>query len=415
MSESTLNIINKILGNYFDKIQIAEFQELLSKSLQAKNKFKSSAKSSNKEQLNSIIIREGSFLANVDLLITYANDKLSKQKFIELLLFLGESCISFGELYLACQIYNRILTTVGNEITFTNIAAHSLLALGEIYSRQAQWEESIKHVNKAKILFNKQKDLKGTAKCNNLLGTIYGDRGLVKKAKISFENSLTFLNPKSDIALVGMVETNLGILNTIHGEYDKALSFYQRALINYNQLKDLRRICQLRHNIGMLRTEKNEFDAALSEFDASIEIAIKAGYLPDLAVSYLSKAYIYTQLNDFPLATAFADKSLDISYKIKDRLSIADLYKIRGIIERKLKHYELAKSYFLTSIRINIELENILNQAESLFELGILYLEIGKIQEAKRKLKSALSNFKKIEAKQLVKKVNHLLSQIEKQ
>ena len=51
----------------------------------------------------------------------------------------------------------------------------------------------------------------------------------------------------------------------------------------------------------------------------------------------------------------------------------------------------------------------------ALFELGILYLEIGKIQEAKRKLKSALSNFKKIEAKQLVKKVNHLLSQIEKQ
>ncbi len=412
MSDIIFDIFNKILINYFDKSQISELKEIIKRSSQSNLKAGKSTALPDKDRFDKKYLNDAKLIPNIDLLITFANEKLDSAKLIEFLLVIGETCIAQGQLDVACKIYENILSSIKNVKALENIAAHSLLALGEIYSRQALWEKSIENINRAKRLFNRQKDLRGLAKCNNLLGTIYGDRGNIKKAQICFENSLTFLDPKNDVALIGMVETNLGILENIQGNQDEAHAFYQRALVKYNQLKDSRRICQLRYNMGMLQTQKGNFENALADFDASSVIAIKAGYLPDLALSYLSKAFVYAQLNDFPLALAFADKSMDICYRINDRLSIADLYKIKGIVERKLKHYDLAKNYFFTSLRINVELENPLNQAESLYEMGILNLEMNLKEEAIDNLQQSLAYFKKMKAGYMVENVKNLLSQI---
>ncbi len=409
LPDFTLDIVFRILTNFFSKKQITEFEELLKRSSVKKKSPQVSFPASEKEQLNSNAERKSEFNAKIELLITFASERLQSIKFIELLLYLGEICISRGELETASQIFDRTLVQVEKFPSLENIAAYSMLALGEVFSRQAHWDKSISSINQAKKLFDKHKDLRGLAKCNNLLGTIYGDRGNFKKARNSFESSLNFLNPRTDSALIGMVEMNLGILSNMQGKHDEALFYYQRALIKYDKLKDMRRISQLRHNMGMLHAQKGEYQAALKEFDGSIAIAIKADYLPDLALSYLSKAFVYAQLDDLPLAQAFADKSMDICYKINDRLSIADLYKIKGIIERKLKHYDMAESYFMTSLRINSELGNPLNQAETLFELGILYIEVKMKQKAVKQLKSALTLFKKMETAFMVKKINDLL------
>ena len=306
---------------------------------------------------------------------------------------------------IASQIYTRILSKIRNEDQLENIAGHSLLALGEINSRQAKWNKSISYIKLAKKHFDRQNNIKGIAKCNNMLGAMYGDRCNIKKAKEFFESSLSFLNPKADIALIGMIETNIGILNSIKGDYDDSLLYYQRALIKYEQLKDILRMSQLRHNLGMLHTQKKEYTAAIREFDRSILISTKAGFLPNLALSYLSKSFVYAKSNDLPLASAFADKSFEMCRKLNDRLSIADIYKIKGIIERKLKHYDLAENYFLTSFRLNTELENILNQAETLSELGELYTELNNKTEAKKSLNAALKAYRKMGADLHIKEI----------
>jgi tetratricopeptide (TPR) repeat protein len=408
----TQDIVKNILSTYFDKNQIKEFKEIVVRSNKSSKGDGNKVKRSNKRQLDSNLHGKG-YPVYIDLLITFATDKLNNYKLIELMLYLGETCIAHGELETASQIYTQILSKTNNESQLKNIAAYSLLALGDINSRQAKWDKSISFINQAKKYFNRQNDLKGIAKCNNMLGTIYGDRGNIQKAKECFENSLSILNPQRDTALIGMVETNIGILNNIKGDYDDSLLYYQRALIKYEQLKDALRMAQLRHNLGMLHTQKREYETALREFDRSITISIKAGFLPNLALSYLSKAYIYAKSDDLPLASAFADKSLELSRKLNDRLSIADIYKIKGIIERKLKHYKISEHYFLTSLRLNIELENILNRAETSYELGELYMEINKKDEARRCLKTALKDYRKMGAdihiKEIAEKLHGIL------
>lgn len=406
-----VNIIDKLLQSYFQPEQISEYKKMLAKNSVPKRPFKSSLNKPTKNQLDSEIAPTRNYHANVNFLITFAESKLGDQKFIELLLYLGEISISQGELGTAAEIYNHVLNLIKDDSRQENVMAHSLLALGDISSRQAEWEKSISFITKANKLFEKQKDYKGSFRCENLLGTIAGDRGDLKKANRHFEKSFTYLRKKKDDALIGMLEINLGILNNIQGDYDSAFMYYQRALIKFEQLQDFRRITEVRHNLGMLFTEKQEFQAALSEFDLSISSALKAGYLPTLALSYLSKAFIYTQLEDYPLANAFADKAMEICFKLNDRLSIADIYKIKGIIERKVKNYKGSENYLLSSLRINEELENILNQAETSYELGVLYFETGKKDEAHMHLKFALEYYKKQKASSMISKIQLLLSE----
>ena len=163
----------------------------------------------------------------------------------------------------------------------------------------------------------------------------------------------------------------------------------------------------------MLFTEKQEYQSALSEFDQSISSALKAGYLPTLALSYLGKAFIYTRLKDYPLANAFADKAMEICFKLNDRLSIADIYKIKGIIERKQENFKGAENYLLSSLRINDELESVLNQAETSYELGILYIETDRKTEADKYLKFALNYYKKQKASSMVIKIQNLLDNLQ--
>jgi adenylate cyclase len=347
--------------------------------------------------------------AQIDLLITYSEKKLSHNKLIHFLLILGETLKYQGEYNAAISIFNSLLNNVSNESKFANIKVNCYLAIADIYDKQAYWKESLLLVKKAKKASKVQNDYKGIAFCENFFGTVYGEQGNIKKAKSHFENSLSLLNDK---AFIGMLETNLGILNNMQGNFDEAFTYFQRALVRYEQTHDISRIAELRHNIGMLYTQKGEFESALKEFDKSIALSLESGLYSKIGISYLGKSYIFTQMKDYQLASVFANKAMEICNGLNDRLSMADIYKIKGIIERNLRNYKLSENYLLTSLRINQELSNDLNRAESLYELGKLYIDMNQRDKASEVFSSSLEYYRKINSSEMIKKLKHEIQQI---
>jgi tetratricopeptide (TPR) repeat protein len=241
---------------------------------------------------------------------------------------------------------------------------------------------------------------------------LYGEQGDLKKALNHFEKSLSFLNTSKNNALVGMLEINLGIICNMQGNVDQAFTYFQRALVKFEQTQSINRIAEIRHNLGMLFTQKGEFDSALTEFDKSISLSAEAGLLSKLGISFLGKASIFIQLKDFNLAAGFADKAMEICYKLNDRLSMADIYKVKGVIERFRGNLKLAENYLLTSLRINQELSNALNSAETLAELGYLYVHMGQNNKALENFLSALDYYKSINMSGMVKKLKDAIHQI---
>lgn len=349
---------------------------------------------------------------HIDFLVTYADSVLPLGDSIQFLLSSAEISKGVGEYEYALSIYDSIAFRCGDSAKFSNIKSNSFLCKADIYRKQAKWDECLFFLKKAKKEFEKRDDLKGSAKCENLLGIIYGERGNIKKAKSHFENSLELSIRTKDKNMSGMLEMNLGIINSILGYFDASYSLLNRALVKFEQFKDIRRIAEIRHNLGMLFLHQNNYNEAIIEFDKSIMNAEKSGNFGLLGLAYLNKSYLYTQMNEFYLASIFADRALEICSGLNDRLSVADIYKIKGIVERNLKNYKLAENYLLTSVRINQELVNPLNEAESMYELGLLFAEQNLKVKSKECLQAAAKYFRSINSKHMINKLQKQILQL---
>ena len=402
---NTEPLVEEVLNNFFTEADAEEFNSNYLAAEQPQDVSDEKLKEKFDVDLQSGIRTR----SQVNLLITFAENQLSKEKFIDLLLFVGQSTITSGEFSTALEIHEKLARSSEDTPQMKNIAANAFLRMGEVYSGQAKWELSFNYLGKAEQLCPAENDVKGNAECENLMGTIFGDKGELQKAVEHFENALAFLEDNPDNVLKGKIEINLGIINNIQGKYDSALSYFRRALLNFEKADDIRRVAEVRQDMGMVYTQKKEFREALSEFDLSLMAAKEVNYLQSFGINYLSKAYVYTQLSDFDFAEAFADKSMEVAYKLDDKLTIAEVYKIKGIIQRNKNKFAAAANYLLTSLRLNNEIGNKLNQAETSYELGILYDKADDKDKSKEYFADALEYYKMIDAEEEIKEIEKLI------
>ncbi|MCL5027848.1 MAG: tetratricopeptide repeat protein [Bacteroidetes bacterium] len=409
--ENREKLLENILYKFFNKTIVEEFRLkfLTKRTLGEKNLGESV---SDKEQIKIEINNYFKITSQIDLIITFAENNLPSGKFLELLSQLGRFSITTTEFSSAVYIYEKIIGLSKGNKNLDKISAESLLALGEIFSKQALWGISFNYIKEANLIFKRLNNIKGLINCENLLGTIYGETGNLDKSKVHFEKALLLLKKKFEANLKGKIEINLGIINTIQGNFESALKNYKNALNNFNPIKDARRVAEIRHNIGMLYSKSNKYNLALREFNSSIKLSMKNGDLQTLGFSYLSKAFIYAVQKEYNLGEAFADKALEVCHKTNDRLSIADIYKIKGIIQRGSKKYSLAENYLHTSLRINKELKNELNKAETEIELGVLYSHMNKKGESRNYFNNAKHYYSKIGAMQELKQIENYLTGI---
>ncbi len=405
MANSNRSNLIKVVSDFFNQDQIEELFEQL-------NLSETTAKTEEIPDGFPDISLSSSALtkAQIDLLITFASSRLREDNYLALLLLLSNAALTFGDFTTSINLCDRLISSSEDNNLLNHITANSYLIKGEIFSRQANWKKSFSNIDKAKNIFLAINDSSGVAKCENLLGTIYGDLGDLTNAIEHFETALSQVGGQNNYSFTGKIEINLGIVNTIQGKYDEAISYFRRALINFEKISEPKRISEIHHNLGMVYTKKNEFTSALGSFDQSIMISVKLGYVQICGMAYLSKAFVYSQMKDFRLSLAFADKAMEIAYKLDDKLTIAEVYKIKGIIQRDSKNYIASENLLQTSLRINKETGNKLNEAETYHELGLLYKEMNMQQKSRENLDKALEYFKKINAEPEIKKLESILN-----
>ena len=197
MTKEAQHSIEKVLGGYFNKKEISEYKKLL-KGKPSKADEISSLSNLNKKQLTTTHPSGSRFQFSANLLMTFAKDKLDDITYAELLIHLADVSIIQGEFSLAEQILNTLSKLVSGRDDLNSFHAHGLYLLATVYSRQAEWKKSISALNKAKKLFEKEKDFRGYVRCENLLGVIHLDYGKLLKAGKYFENCLSYLNIKND-------------------------------------------------------------------------------------------------------------------------------------------------------------------------------------------------------------------------
>ena len=140
----------------------------------------------------------------IDRLVTFAESKLSSEAFIDLLLYLGQSTITSGEFSAAIEIHEKIISLTKEIPAMHNVTANAYLFLGEVYSRQAEWKLSFNSLDTAVKLFSENKDSKGSARCENLYGTIYGDKGKIHQVILNVLLNSLEASPKNSKGTLGI-------------------------------------------------------------------------------------------------------------------------------------------------------------------------------------------------------------------
>jgi tetratricopeptide (TPR) repeat protein len=341
----------------------------------------------------------------VDRIITFAEKRLSPDKFCNLLIQVGRICLYEGKIDLAQEIFRKANKLSNN----ANTKAESLLGLADIFSRKAKLSKSLDIINDVKSIFKSIPDYKGLAKCENLLGTIHGELGDITKAKKHFLTSLSLIKSDEDLELAANLYTNLGIIYNIQESPIDAINHLNRALDLYNKIGNQKSASEVCLNIGLVHYESKNYDDALIALDKSIEIAKKGDLLIALPIAYLAKAQVLIKLNDIHYAAEFANKAFEICHESDDKLTLADIYRVKGIIERHLENFEAAELYLLNSLRINSAFNNELNVAETSFELGLLYEKMNDLQSKNTNLKRSQNYFKNIGASTKVEIIEKML------
>jgi tetratricopeptide (TPR) repeat protein len=402
--------INEILRVFFNKAAISEFQKMLGNAETNSSLSTSKFERTERKQIEYVPEKQSDVLNKIDLLITFGFERLSRNKYLLLILNLGSYCITIGELSTAIVLFEKIIEQTNKENKYFIIKADAFLKLSEAHRKKAEWQNSFTYAKKALQLYSKYNDLIGVANSLNVLGTIYGEQGNFKSSLRYFEKCLGTIAKSKNNEFKGKIEINLGIIYTILGNYDSALSYFNRALITYNKAGNIKRIAEIRHNIGFLYLRNQKTTAALKEFDRSISASIKIGYLTALGVSYLGKSFTFALKKDFNLADAFADKAMQICIRTNDKLSVADVYKIKGVIQRERNNYAEAENFLKTSLRINKEYGNKFNEAETYLELGSLYKIVGNPDKSNLMFTEALKYFRSLKAEVKVKAIKEQIS-----
>ncbi|MDH3268552.1 MAG: tetratricopeptide repeat protein [Ignavibacteria bacterium] len=341
----------------------------------------------------------------VDRIITFSEKNLPPEKFCKLLVEIGRICISEGKIDLANEIFKKANKLSNNDL----IKAESLIGLADVFSRKAKWTKSMETIYDAKALFNSIPDYRGLAKCENLLGTIFGELGNIPKAKKHLQMSLSLIDRDEDLELAANLYTNLGIVYHIQEFHNDSINHLNRALSIYTKLGNNKCASEVSLNIGFVHYDTANYEAAMVVLDSAIETAKTGGFLSVLCLTYLAKAQVLIMLNNFYYASEFANNALEISHNSDDKLTLADIYKVKGIIERHLENFAASETYLLNSLRLNNSLNNELNVAETSFELGLLYEQMKDADSRNIYLKSSQEYYKNIEANAKVDLIEEML------
>lgn len=217
----------------------------------------------------------------------------------------------------------------GDTKLFKELGAAFLNDLGAVFCKLKKYEKAQKQYEQASNLDPNN----GYFRFN--LGESYYDRGLLDKAKESFENALTIFDKnlqqesdegtRTNLELIkAKILINIGRVELVEGIYDSAevrlklaediynskasfiekLSLFKRSHENEN-------INSLHNNLGILYTKRESFDEAKKE----LKLALKAK--PNSARTYNNLANVYAKQNNKEMAEKLYKEALRLNSDLK--------------------------------------------------------------------------------------------------
>lgn len=273
------------------------------------------------------------------------------------LVVLGTAYTQIGESRQALAQYDQALK-LWRQLNNRSELADALLSLGLTYDNLGEWQKSLEASTQARRLYQQINNPEGEAVALNNLGLVY-------------------------VRL---------------GEFGRALDLYNQAIGLWRKLGDRREEANTLSNLGFAEAQQNNLAKALSAYQQSLPLWRQAGDRRGEARALQRLGELQAQLGEPKKALEHFQQALPLFQTAGDRLREAETLTSLGKVILSQGDAAKAKEQFTLATSILTELGNRAGEAQALFGLAQTERKLGRLEESRRLIESALTNVETVRA-----------------
>lgn len=276
-------------------------------------------------------------------------ESLSKDGFYPLKIVSSKAdvLVTLGHWDQAEQLYQKNVDISG---LFGNETRRALaqIDLGWMMINRGQMELSRSLLSESYQVLEREKNLKGLARCCNFLGTLHYRQGQYQKAIEHFEADLKLSASLDDQEGICALYGNLGIVYYEQGETEKALDHYRKQIELAERIGDTANICNGMGNLASIYIDQGDYNKALECSRVQYEMATRMGEQNSIAIACNNIGDVCLRQGKIPEARENFEKQLAIAKKQGDKFLESVAYGDLGQVCQALgQHQEALQNYSL--------------------------------------------------------------------
>jgi tetratricopeptide (TPR) repeat protein/class 3 adenylate cyclase len=288
-------------------------------------------------------------------LLSKYTDKLSINQMLDTLIKKAEVLTHIGKWKEAKEIFELSL----QQIKFNKNDLLAMKVLGLLGYQNFLFGE----YQTARICFQEKLDLAKSLDSAANLAEAYGYLGLVSMKECSYQQAENYFITKKQICEkindwrgISSVLGNLGILYAQTGKYDLAKENFERKLELALKSNDKLESSVAYGYLGMVLKNKGEFEKALMNFEKRLKIAEELGDKKGITASYANIGIIYSMFSDYEKALQYYKKLETMELELGDKYGLAAVYGYLGVLYKNQSQYEKAMFYYHKQFKIMEEI-----------------------------------------------------------
>ena len=289
-------------------------------------------------------------------------------------LYLGEYCKAKEYLERALAIKIEIGDRKGEAAAYGN--------LGIVFQFLGDYVKAKEHYEKALPIRRETGDRDGEAEDYGNLGAVFQFLGEYVKAKEYLEKALAIRIETANKNGEAVCYVHLGNMFRYLGEYAKATEYLEKALAIRIAICDRKGQAADYGNLGTVFHSRGEYFKAKETLEKALAITIEIGDRKAEGACYGNLGVVFQFLGKYVKAEAYLKKALAIRIEIGDRNGEGADYGNLGYLFRCLGEYAKATEYLEKSLLISRDIKDGEKEFNFLYNLMLVKLDEGKIQEA---------------------------------
>jgi len=237
----------------------------------------------------------------------------------------GDYLYSQGQYQAAAQVFNEILTSLGEQPSYERCL--TLTRLGQCFGSQGQAEQAIVHYRQGLAVAEQLEPSKYVKRHKGILqgkiADVLMDKRDFDEAKKAYEASLVLAKDLDDHRMAAVTNGQLGTLALRQNNLPEAAERHCEAQAIFQRLNEPEMEAVAHHLLGVVYEKVQQWDAAEQAYRESARINESQGNLVVAAQTWIGLGVVNQKVGKFEAAEAWYRKAIEGGKKVGDWLAVA--------------------------------------------------------------------------------------------